>query len=155
MLGNRLVAIRHRDSDLRLDGPAGLRDAPFRRLAIADPDAVPAGRYARAYLERSGNGLWPALEERVVPALDVRAALALVASDPEIVGIVYRTDVAASERVQVLFEFAPRDELPIVYWAMAIRRGDDRGAGRRFLDFLTGPEALAIARRHGFAAVSE
>lgn len=154
-LGNRLVAVRHRDSDLRLDGPAQLAAADFRHLALADPGAVPAGRYARAYLESAAGGLWEALAGRVVPALDVRAALALVASDPLILGIVYRTDVAASDRVRVLFEFTPRAELPIVYWAVAIRNAADPAAGPRLLDFLDQPEAREIARRHGFRPAAE
>ena len=153
-LANGLVAIRHRDSALRLNGPADLATAPFRHLALGDPSAVPAGRYARAYLERSSNGLWAAVADRVVPALDVRAALALVASDPEILGIVYRTDVKASDRVRILFEFAPRDDLPIVHWAVAIRQDESPRAGLEFLQFLERPEAREIALRHGFAAAA-
>src|SRR5207245_2934230 len=80
--------------------PADL--AKLKRLALADPEAVPAGIYARRYLETVG--LWPALHDRVVPTLDVRAALAAVESENVPAGIVYRTDAALSKRVRVAFE---------------------------------------------------
>ena len=80
--------------------------------------------------------------------------LALIASDPDVLGVVYRTDVAASDRVRVLFEFPPDDELPILYWAVAVRNGNGPTRADELLDFLARPEALEIARRHGFGAAS-
>ncbi len=89
---------------------------------------------------------------RLAPALDVRAALALVESDPEILGIVYRTDAMTSEKVRVLCVFPPLDDAPIIYSAALIADGDNPELGRRFLDFLTSPPAREIAERHGFTA---
>ncbi len=155
-LSNRLAVIAQRDSDHRVAAPRDLARTDYRFLALADPEGVPAGRYARAYLERvalNGNDLWTALAGRVAPALDVRAALALVESDPEILGIVYRTDAVSSPRVKVLYEFPPAGELPIVYWATLVDGGESPDAGRLFLDFLVSPVAREISERHGFAAV--
>ena len=125
---------------------------------------MPAGRYAKAALEglqislpapqgalhTDGADLWTAVADRLAPALDVRAALALVESDPEILGIVYRTDARTSEKVRVLHEFPPAAEAPITYCAVLVARADDPELGRLFLDFLARPEARAIAERHGF-----
>lgn len=154
-LANRLVVVAHREAAFEITAPSGLAAAPYHHLAMAAPDAVPAGRYARAALERlpwEGGSLWDAVAARVAPTLDVRAALALVESQPQIVGIVYATDAATSERVRALFELPSPEESPILYWAVLVDDGGNPEAARRFLDFLGGPEAQAVARRHGFVS---
>lgn len=155
LLSNRLVLIAHREAAIEVVEPADLvaAKAEYRFLAVADPRAVPAGRYARAHLERqnvNGATLWAHLADRVAPALDVRAALALVESDPEILGIVYRTDARTSEKVRVLYEFPPVEEVRITYWGALIVDGEALELGGRFLEFLQSPEGAAIAERHGF-----
>lgn len=156
LLSNRLVLIAHRDAEVDVDTPADLIDAQYRFLAVAEPEAVPAGRYARALLEHrtvAGVSLWQRLADRLAPTLDVRAALALVESDPEILGIVYRTDALTSEQVRVVYEFPPVDEVPITYWGALVAGGDAPEPGALFLDFLQDPEAAAIIERHGFVPI--
>jgi len=152
LLSNRLVLIAHRDAEVEVDVPADLNTANYRLLAVADPAGVPAGRYARAHLERQtvdGTPLWRHLTDRLAPTLDVRAALALVESDPEILGIVYRTDARTSDQVRVVYEFPPTDEVPITYWGALVADGD-ADLGTLFLDFLQSAEAAEIVERHGF-----
>lgn len=159
-LGNRLALVARRDSPVAIDDPRRLADADYRHLAVADPEAVPAGRYARAALgsisldggDGTGDGgdLWSAVAARVVPALDVRAALALVESDPEIVGIVYRTDAATSDKVKILHLFPDGAGGPIRYGAALVAGNGPTDAAERFLAFLTTPAARAVAERHGF-----
>lgn len=151
LLGNDLVVVasaRVADRGGRAVSSA-LDLLAFERIGLADPKAVPAGAYARAWLE--SEGVWEALRERVVPALDVRANLAAVASGSVPVGVVYATDAASGEmagRVRVLFR-VPEDEAPaVVYWAVGVESGRD-GADA-LLEFLASPEAGAIFRRHGF-----
>jgi len=119
------------------------------RLATAFVDAVPAGIYARAALQSSGQ--W----ERVAPLLaetdNVRAALALVARGEAPLGIVYATDAMAEPRVSVLYTFAPADHPPIVYPAALIQDADN--VAQAFLDHLTSPAAQAIFSAQGFGAV--
>lgn len=153
IFGNRLVVIARRDAALGIEDLDDLATAGYRHLALADPSAVPAGRYARACLEATpaGDGnLWQAVAKRVVPALDVRAALALVESDPRIAGIVYATDARSSPEVEILCELPPRPDVAIRYWAVQIAGGPSPDLGRRFLDFVAGPRAAAIAARYGF-----
>jgi len=132
----------------------GARDLlPFARIALPDPEAVPAGVYARQWLEETG--VWPALADRVVPALDVRANLEAVASGSLPVGVVYATDAAISDRVTVVYRVPGPPAHPdgpgpkIVYWAAPIEGGDVRGAAR-FLAWLRSPEAGALFRGFGF-----
>lgn len=155
LLGNQLVVVAS-IGVARPDEPAvsSARDLlAFERIGLADPEAVPAGVYAREWLR--SRGVWEGLRERVVPALDVRANLAAVASGSVPVGVVYATDAAAGDlasRVEVLFR-VPADEAPPVrYWAAPVR--DGRAEGARFLTFLEGPRAAETFERYGFRHLS-
>jgi len=121
------------------------------RLAMAET-AVPAGRYGQEALTRLN--LWPAVEGRLAPADDVRAALALVARGEAPLGLVYSTDARVEPRVRVLATFPVASHPPIVYPAAPVRRpdgaGDPEGA-RAFLAFLAGAEGQGLFRRFGFA----
>lgn len=118
------------------------------RLAIAEPESVPAGRYARAALERLGA--WQALYGRLAPAENVRAALALVERGAAPLGIVYQTDARLSERVHVAGRFSERAHPQIVYPA-ALLSDTKHPEAQAFLDFLESDAAQRIFARHGFA----
>ncbi len=118
------------------------------RLAIADPRAVPAGKYARAALE--SLGAWTPVEARLAPAANVRAALALVARGEAPLGIVYRTDALAEPRVAVVDTFPASSHPPIVY-PLGVLRGAPPAADE-LAAYLAGPAARTIWERHGFGA---
>lgn len=150
LVSNRIVLIAPRDSAIRLDLTS---DAPLAamlaegRLAMADPDAVPAGRYGRAALTELG--LWAAVEPKVARAENVRAALALVERGAAPLGIVYATDAAQSDAVRVVATVDAALHPPIRYPIARLVAGQRDGAG--FHDFLLGPQGQAILMRHGFA----
>jgi len=156
--GNRLVLIAPVDSPLPSGlGPDATVQRGFdltgllgdRRLAVGDPDHVPAGRYARQALE--ALDLWRQAAPRLAPADNVRVALALVERGEAPYGIVYATDAAATPRVKVAAVFPADSHAPIVY-PVAVVRGHDGPAARGFLAFLGGPQASEVFRRHGFPA---
>lgn len=118
------------------------------RLAMALVDAVPAGIYGRAALESLGQ--WQAVAPQVAQADNVRAALALVATDEAPLGIVYATDAAAEPRVGVVMTFPEGSHPPIVYPAAVIAGAAGALQARAFLDWLQTPPAQAIFARHGF-----
>lgn len=152
-LSNTLVVVAHASSRFALAAPADLPTIAFEHLALADPEAVPAGRYAKAYLAslryRTGT-VWSAVESRVAPAADVRAALALVAADAETVGIVYRTDVRSAD-VRTLYAIS-EDDLPtrVRYYAVAIANRPNVDAAREFVEFLGTADARAVFEAAGF-----
>lgn len=146
LCGNSLVVIGPAGAS-RLTALAELPEAlGAGRLAVGDPSHVPAGIYARQAMESAG--VWAALEDRLAPADNVRAAVALVANGAAPFGIVYATDAAYPGVAPVL---AIDDALhaPIVYW-LALAPGDDRQA-EAFASFLEGPQAAAIIAAQGFA----
>jgi molybdate transport system substrate-binding protein len=150
LVANRIVLIAPRGSDLELDlarGASIVAALGEGRLAMADPDAVPAGRYGRAALTELG--LWSAIEPRIARAENVRAALALVERGAAPLGIVYATDAAQSDAVRVVATFDASLHPPIRYPIARLVRGERDGAS--FRDFLLGRQAQVILARHGFA----
>lgn len=149
VLSNTLVAIVPLASSLKLAAAADLDSV--RRLALADPEAVPAGVYARRYLE--SLGLWTRLRDKVVPTLNVRAALAAVESENVDAGIVYRTDAAISKRVRVAFE-VPREQGPKIVYPLAPIAASKKAGARDLVRYLASAEAGAIYERYGFVVLS-
>lgn len=153
LLGNALVLVAPQASTLRLDIARGFDLAGVLgddgRLALAEPNSVPAGKYAKAALSRLGA--WNAVESRIVAAENVRAALNFVARGEVPLGIVYRSDATGEPSVRVLDEFPAGSHAPIVYPA-AIVTGQDSAAARRLLRRLREPAQQAIFRSHGFDA---
>ena len=150
LAGNRLALIAPADARLpaevrpAADLPGLLGDG---RLAVGDPDHVPAGLYARAS-RASSCGQSPNASS-AARAGDVRGALALVARGETPVGIVYATDAAITDRVRIVALLPADSQPPIAYpAALTGTAGDD---ARAFLAFLRGPAARAIFRARSFS----
>ncbi len=151
LLGNTLVLIAPAASKLTLKiapGFALLASLGGGRLALADPDSVPAGLYGKAALTHLG--VWDAVAAHLAPAENVRAALAYVARGETPLGIVYGTDAAAEQRVRVVDVFPADTHPPIVYPAALTTAAS--AAAQQYLVFLGGDTARQIFVRHGFAA---
>jgi len=152
LLGNALVLIAPVGSHATVDlaqGTRALLDALGRdgRLAIALPDSVPAGVYARQSLLHLG--MWSALEPRMAMSRDVRAALNLVVMRQCPLGIVYRSDAVSEPRVKVLATFPDASHKPIVYPA-AIIEGHDNARIRALLAALESAKARDVFGHLGF-----
>lgn len=117
------------------------------RLAVGDPDHVPAGIYAKESLQKLGA--WDTLSSRLAPAEDVRSALVLVERDEAPLGIVYGSDAVASKGVNVVGVF-PADSHQKVEYPMAIVKGQDNPAVSAFYQYLRGPEAAKVFQQYGF-----
>ena len=149
LLGNRLVLIAPAGSTVALtiaphfDLLAALQGG---RLALADPDTVPAGKYARTAL--STLGVWDGVVNRIVNAENVRVALAYVSRGEATLGIVYATDALSDKGVRIVGTFPDSTHAPIVYPAALTR--DAKPQAKAFLDFLSGDEARTIFQKYGF-----
>jgi molybdate transport system substrate-binding protein len=150
LLGNHLVLV----------GPASITgtvtiDANFDlagalkggKLSVADTSAVPAGKYAKAALEKLG--LWPKVEGSLAQAENVRAALALVERGEAPLGIVYRTDALVA-KVKVLGTFPDDSHPPIIYPAALTLQGAKSDAAKAYLAYLKSDAAKAVFAQAGF-----
>jgi len=150
LLRNRLVLIAPGDSRIETEIKPGFPLAELLgdgRLAMADPESVPAGKYGRAALENLG--VWASVAKRIARAENVRAALVLVARGEAPLGIVYRTDALAEKKVRIIGEFPAETHPPIVYPAAMVASAQS-SAARRFLSFLSSPPARKIWEKFGF-----
>ena len=146
LLSNTLVIVVAADSGPKITAPADLESV--KTLALAEPKIVPAGVYAKQYLEKLG--LWGALETKVIPTENVRACLAAVESGNADAGIVYRTDALISRKVRVAFD-VPVEEGPRISYPVAIVRDSPHaGAAKRFAAYLVSDPARDVFVRYGF-----
>ena len=152
LLGNRLVLIAPVSSRVKLTPARGFplaRALGTGRLALADPDAVPAGKYAKAAL--TALGVWTSVASKVAPAENVRAAMALVERGAAPLGIVYATDARASRSVRVVGTF-PASSHPPIRYPVALLKASRHKDAAGFRAFLLSKQGRAIFARHGFSA---
>lgn len=152
ILGNDLVLVAPAASTVALKLAPGVDVAAAlggKRIALANPDVVPAGKYAKAAF--AALGAWGAIEGRVASADNVRAALALVSRGEAPLGVVYRTDALADKGVRIVDAFPASSHPPIVYPMVLLRRGTG-AAPAAFAAFLASPEARATFAAFGFRA---
>jgi molybdate transport system substrate-binding protein len=148
LLSTRLAVVTRRGSGRRLRDWRDLEDPSVRRIAIGDPSAVPAGVYAKEFLQRVG--IWDRLQPRLVPVSTVRAALAAAANGSADAAIVYETDAAGSQSVEVGFVVSGPQAPAIVYLAAITTHARNRPAAERFLRYLRSREAQSVFTRYKF-----
>lgn len=149
LLANRLVLIADAKDPIALHISPGFplpQALGADRLAVADPDSVPAGRYAHAAL--AALGLWDAMASHLARGENVRSVLQFVARGQARLGIVYETDAKADPRVRVVDVFPAGTHPPIRYPVAATHDASPRAPA--FLGFLSSPTAAAIFAKYGF-----
>lgn len=153
ILTNQLAVVVPRSSTGELRSPADLAGPAVRRLALAEPATVPAGRYARAWLER--EGLWDAVVARVVAADSVRSALARVAAGHADAGVVYRSDLSVPTDVRLAW-LVPLERSPAIrYPAAVLRTARDPRVAEALIAALLTTDAQRRFAEHGFGPPPE
>jgi molybdate transport system substrate-binding protein len=155
LLGNTLVLIAPKDSGAKVPVQPGLDLASLLgsgRLAMANVEAVPAGKYGKAALEELGA--WNAVKDKIAQAESVRAALLLVSRAEAPLGIVYRTDAASDPNVKILGIFPDGSHEPIVY-PVALTVDSNNPDARAFLDYLRSDRAKRLFEAQGFTVINK
>ena len=153
LLGNRLVLIAPVASSATLTIADGFPLAAAlngRRLAIADPEAVPAGKYARTAL--TSLGVWSELVDHLAQAENVRIALAYVARGETPFGVVYETDAKSQPKVRIVDVFPAATHPPVLYPAALLKTAGPEAAG--FLAYLKSDAATAAFAAAGFTPLA-
>jgi molybdate transport system substrate-binding protein len=152
LLSNQLVIVVPADSKLAVASPKDLLKPEIKRIALADPAAVPVGVYSSKYL--TDEGLWEQIKPKIVPVQDDRATLASVESGNVDAGFVYKTDAAISKKVKVAYEVPVAKGPKIMYPAAIVKESPRKRDARIFLNYLSTPDARAIFKKYGFATVN-
>lgn len=151
LLANRLVLIAPADAKVDVKIALGFDLAGALgsgRLALAETASVPAGKYAKAALEKLGA--WHAVGPKLAATENVRAALALVARGEAPLGIVYHSDAMAEPKVKVVDTFPEDSHPPIVYPAAVVKGSGNAAAAADFISYLRSSGAQAIFKKEGF-----
>jgi molybdate transport system substrate-binding protein len=154
LLGNRLVLIAPKDSNISANIQPGFDLAALLkggRLAMGNVDAVPAGKYGKASLEKLGA--WDGVKDKIAQAESVRAALLLVARGEAPLGIVYQTDAAADPTVKIVGTFPENTHPPIIY-PIALTKDSSNPEALAFLNFIRSAAARPIFERQGFTVLA-
>jgi molybdate transport system substrate-binding protein len=147
-LSNLLVIVVPAESAIKIGSPKDLTDAAVKHIAIGNPEAVPAGIYAKQYLQRMN--LWDDIAPKVVPMENVRAALAVVESGDAEAGIVYKTDAALSKKARIACTISKAVGPKIRYPVALLKETREPKAARAFLNFLGSDTAGKIFEHYGF-----
>jgi molybdate transport system substrate-binding protein len=155
LLGNSLVLIAPKDSPSQISLQPGLDLAASLgsdRLALGHVDAVPAGKYGKAALEKLGA--WEGVKDKLAQTDNVRAALLLVSRGEAPLGIVYRTDAASDPKVRIVATFPGSSHPPIVY-PIAVTAESSHPDAAPLLAFLRSEKAKLFFEKQGFTVLSK
>jgi molybdate transport system substrate-binding protein len=155
LLGNRIVLIAAKDKAAKVDIKPGFDLAKLLgdgRLAMANVDAVPAGKYGKAALQ--SLGVWASVSSRIAQAENVRAALLLVSRGEAPAGIVYRTDAAADPNVAIIGTFPDATHPPIIY-PVALTANAAHPDAAAFLAYIRSDRATTLFEAQGFTVLSQ
>ena len=155
LLGNQLVLVAPAGSGTKVDIKPGFDLVGLlhgRRLAMADPDSVPAGKYGKAALDKLG--IWQKVMPHVAGAENVRAALLYVDRKETPLGIVYATDAASDPKVEIAGIF-PEDTHPPIIYPIALTAASKNPDAAKFLAFLESPAARPAFEKQGFTVLNE
>ena len=152
LLGNALVLIAPKDSAAAIDLKQGADLGKLvgnGRLAVGNVDSVPAGKYAKAALEKLG--MWPQVASKLAQAESVRAALLLVSRGEAPLGIVYQTDAASDPNVKIVATFPADSHPPIIYPIALTTKATDEA--RSFFSYIKSPKAAPLFEAQGFTVL--
>jgi molybdate transport system substrate-binding protein len=148
LLSNSLVIIVPEDSNLKVLSASNLANSSFKRIALGDPEMVPAGVYAKAFLEK--EGIWDSVRNKVIPAANVRAALSAVSAGEADAGIVYKTDALISKGTKVAYEISAAEGPRIRYPVALVKGAENSIEAKKFLDYMRSPDAARVFAQYGF-----
>lgn len=154
LLGNSIVLVAPADSTAATEIAPNFELAKLLgegRLAMANVDSVPAGKYGKAALKKLG--VWASVEGQVAQAENVRAALALVSTGEAPLGIVYKTDAAADRKVKIIASFPEDSHAPIIYPVARTTESKDDDTPA-FLKCLQSAKAKELFEAQGFTVLA-
>lgn len=152
-LSNQLVVVGDIQTHETWNSISELTSISIEKIALADPKTVPAGIYAKSYLQKAG--VWSKIESKVVPTENVRAALAAVESGNAQAALVYKTDAQISKKVRVLYSVGWKEGPSIRYSVAQLRESTQPRSAALFLEHLRSRGSSAIFENQGFIVLPQ
>jgi molybdate transport system substrate-binding protein len=149
---NSLVLIVPANSDLNITNIKDLTNPKVQKISIGSPDSVPVGEYAKIAL--TDAGLWSQLENKTVPAGDVKQVLTYVERGEVDAGFVYATDAKTAKPGTIKVITSVPESLPISYPIAVISASNHQATAQKFVDFVTGTEGQNFLKEDGFVTQS-
>jgi len=150
LLSNSLVAVTRVD-EAGIKSINELKTEAVRKVAVADPELAPAGRYAQEAL--SYLVLWQEIQEKLVYGSDVRVTMTYVTSGNADVGLVYETDARNTKGLKIQRIVPPESYSSIAYLVATVGRSEKKESAAEFTQFLRGNSATVVFRKHGFESI--
>ena len=153
LLMNKLVLIVPAASDIQSGDFQVLLKDEIKKIAIGEPDSVPAGKYATQVFDHFG--ILKDIEAKFIYGKDVRQVLTWVNTSNVDAGVVYASDAVQADKIRILSEAPEGSHEPIVYPAAVIKNSRHAEQAQNFLDFLATSKSKEIFARHGFSFLAE
>lgn len=153
LVANQIVLIKNKTQELTLTRIDELTNPEFKRIAMGNPDSVPAGRYAKEAL--TFYKLYDAIQPKLVFGENVRQVLDYVARGEVEAGFVYSTDAKIEAQVDVVLEIPAEAHKAIIYPATIIKSSQQAELGKAFLLFLQSQESQTVFKKYGFIEASK
>jgi len=150
LLLNEVVLVVPKNSSA-ITGWEDLTSDKIKKLAMGEPESVPAGKYGQEILTKLGS--WDKVKAKAVYAKDVRQVLNYVETVSAEAGIVYKTDAMISDKVKVVAAAPSGSHTPVIYPVAIIKNSQKITAATEFATFLTGDKAKAVFEKYGFVMV--
>ncbi|MDR0533122.1 MAG: molybdate ABC transporter substrate-binding protein [Verrucomicrobiales bacterium] len=152
LLSNTLVVVAPADSKLTLHSIDELAEPKIKKLALAEPQTVPVGVYAKAYLQK--KGLWDRIAVKMIPTQNVRASLGAVEGGDVDAGIVYKTDAVISKKVKIIYEVSAAEGPKISYPVAVVGASKSPGVAQALIAYYQTPHSKAVFEKYGFLILS-
>jgi molybdate transport system substrate-binding protein len=148
VLTNRLVVIVPANSTGTIKDVVQLLDPAVRKVALGEPESVPAGQYARQSL--MALGVWEKFQPKLVYAHDVRQVLAFVETGNADAGFVYLTDAIHSSKAKIAAEIPDTSHELIQYPFGLLAGAQHKQESADFFQYLRSEPAMKVFEKNGF-----
>ena len=146
LLTNELVLVESEGTEIKdLDK---LTTYDINKIAIGEPESVPAGKYAKEVLDNTN--LYDKVKGKLVLAKDVKEVLAWVQQGNADVGFVYLSDAFAAKGIKIALTTDEDTHSTINYPIAVLKGSKNQNKAKAFEDFLLSDDGQVILENYGF-----
>jgi molybdate transport system substrate-binding protein len=154
LAGNDLVIAAPQNSNLTINKLEELATlGADKKIAMGNPDQVPAGKYAIQSLQKAG--IWEKVQPKVIYAKDVRQISSYIDSGNVDIGVFYKSDLKVGKNVKTLLLVPDSYHDPIIFTGAVVKSGKQQALASKFISFVLSDRAQQILKDNGFNSISK